>query len=105
MSCNKRCQTCGSITTTPVQILTEAEIVSVITKPPVGFDKNRATDIAKALITSGLAFKNILDTFTYDDYDVVIKCVSELSMLLGEAKRIMMSFEAEKNNGTRRTYY
>lgn len=104
MSCNKRCPTCGSITTTPVQYLTEAEIVSVITKPPVGFDENRARLIAQALITSGLALKNILDTFSYDNYDIVNKTVPDLHMLLGEAKRIMMLFD-EKNNGSPRRYY
>jgi len=106
MSCNKRCSTCGSITPTSVQYLTEDEIVSVITKPPVGFDANRAKVIAQALVKSGLNPKHILDTFTYDDYDVVNKQFPEIRMLLGEAKLIMMSFEAAKNNGVlRQTYY
>jgi hypothetical protein len=106
MSCKTRCPTCGSITATPVQYLTEDEIVSVITKPPVGFDENRAKVIANALVQSGLNPKHILDTFTYDDYDVVNKQFPEIRLLLGEAKRIMMSFETAKNNGVlRRTYY
>lgn len=94
MSCKSRCPTCGSKIT--AQILTEDEIVSVIAKPPVGFDENRARLIAQALITSGLALKNILDTFSYDDYDIVNKTVPDLHMLLGDAKRIMMLFDEKK---------
>lgn len=58
MKCNNRRPTCGSKTT--MQILTEDEIVAVITKPSIGFDEERARLVAQALIKSGLALKTIL---------------------------------------------
>lgn len=85
-----RCPTCGS--RNPEKI-TEEEIVSVLNLHKWGFEDNRAKNIAQAITTAGFAFKNVLETFTFKDGDVVNEIVPEISLLPGEVRRIEMAFK------------
>ena len=83
------CPTCGRNR----QKLTEEEIVSVINYQNWGVEDNRAKNIAQALIKTGFAFKDAIETFSFKDGDVVNEIVPELRLLPGEVRLIELAFK------------
>lgn len=89
-----RCPTCGS--RNPGKI-TEEEIVSILNLHKWGFEDNRAKNIAQAITTAGLAFKDVLETFSFEDGDAINAIMPELRLLPGEVRRIEMAFKEAKD--------
>ena len=90
MNNNERCPICGSKKS---EKLTEYDIFSVLNNNKWGFDDNRASAIAKALIENGFGFKDILPWFSFEDGDVINAIMPELRILPGEVRRIEYAFK------------
>jgi hypothetical protein len=65
----------------------------------LGFEDNRAKNIAQAITTAGFAFKDALETFSYKEGDIVNEIVPEIRLLPGEVRIIEMAFKAAERYG------